>query len=169
MNGRLFVIPVLILGLCLAGCKTERTMKEISHVSYTSDAGPILPELQWREQIVIAKDKVTLTRVGSIAGSEVNDGTWQLALDVQQAATLFAGLQNLDCAALERVEAQDAPDGGHSESFTIHYADGQTCSLYYDPGTTYSGGEHVVQPVQAFLQGLVFPPEAASRYKPSAE
>ncbi len=56
-------------------------------------------------------------------------------------------------------------DGGGVESYAVVYARGKTCALLYDPGTTYTGGAAIVELVSTFIQGLVFPPAAASRYR----
>ena len=116
-------------------------MKDIAKVSYTSDAGTILPELQWHEQIVITKNKVSLARNGRTADTQINAGSWEIPVDAQKIAALFEQLATVDCATINRVEPDDVPDGGGTESYTIAYARGKECSLVYDPGTTYTNGE----------------------------
>jgi hypothetical protein len=143
-------------------------MNDISQVTTTSDSGTILPELQWHEQIVITKDKVTLIRKGRTADTQVNAGTWEFAVDAQKAAALFAQLKAVDCARIKRIEPDDVPDGGGAESYTVVYGGKKQCSLVYDPGVTYTGGELIVKPVKAFMQGLTLPADAASRYTFSA-
>jgi hypothetical protein len=55
-----------------AGCSTVEPMNNVTQVSYTSDSGTILPELQWHEEIVITKSKVSLTRNGRVADTQIN-------------------------------------------------------------------------------------------------
>ena len=61
-------------------------MNNVTQVSYTSDAGTILPELQWHEQIVITKSQVSLTRNGRVADTEINAGSWEIPVDEQKVA-----------------------------------------------------------------------------------
>jgi hypothetical protein len=74
----------------------------------------------------------------------------------------------VDCATVKRVEPDDQPDGGGTESYTIAYARGKECSLVYDPGTTYTNGELLVQPIVLFIQSLALPFDAADRYVPAS-
>jgi len=139
-------------------------MNNITQVSYTSDAGTILPELQWHEQISITRSKVSLTRNGRVADTRVNAGSWEFAADERKVQALFEQLATIDCAAIKRVAPDDPPDGGSTESYTIAYERGKECLLVYDPGTTYTNGELVVKPIQAFTRSLVLPADAAPRY-----
>ena len=139
-------------------------MNNVTQVSYTSDAGTILPELQWHEQIVITKSEVSLTRNGRVADTQINAGSWEIPVDAEKITALLEQLAQVDCATIKRVEPDDVPDGGGTESYTIAYALGKECSLVYDPGTTYTNGELVVKPIQAFTRSLVLPADAAPRY-----
>ncbi len=139
-------------------------MTPISQISYTSQAGSILPELQWTEEFIITPALVRLTRQGQVAETEVNVGSWEFAVDEAQAAALFAQLEAVDCATMTRIEPDDPPDGGNTESYTLVYANGQECTLWYDPGTTYEQGELLVTPIMQFIQNLRLPAEAANRY-----
>ncbi len=164
MNGKLFVILVVIFCMGIAGCKTGQFMNDISQVSYTADSGTILPELQWHEQIIITKKKVSLTRNGRTADTKVNAGAWEFAVDEPKVTALFAQLEAIDRASIKRVEPDDPPDGGGTESYTIVYAGDQEFSLVYDPGTTYTNAMLIVEPVEAFIQSLTLPADASSRY-----
>lgn len=164
MRGKLFVILAIIFCRGITGCQTEQAMNDISQVSYTSDSGTILPELQWHEQIIITKNKVSLTRNGRAADTKVNTGVWEFVVDEPKVTALFAQLTAVNRAAIKRVEPDDPPDGGGTESYTIIYAGDQEFSLVYDPGTTYTNGGLIVEPVEAFIQSLTLPAEAASRY-----
>jgi hypothetical protein len=148
-----------------AGCSTVEPMNNVTQVSYTSDSGTILPELQWHEEIVIAKSKVSLTRNGRVADTQINAGSWEIPVDAQKIAALFEQLATVDCATIKQVAPDDVPDGGGTESYTIAYARGKECSLVYDPGTTYTDGELLVKPIKLFIQNLNLPVDAASRYQ----
>ena len=162
MNGKLLVILAALF--CAAGCTRAEPMNNVTQVSYTSDAGTILPELQWHEQIVITKSKVSLTRNGRVADTQINAGSWEIPVDEQKMQALFEQLATVDCATIKRVAPDDVPDGGGTESYTIAYARGKACSLVYDPGTTYTNGESLVKPIKLFIQSLILPTDAASRY-----
>lgn len=159
------ILVVVICSIGITGCSMIRNRNKISQVSYSSDAGPILPELQWYEEIIITKDNVTLIRNGGMPDSEINAGTWVFAVEKQDVGTLFAQLEAIDSSTIKRIEPDDPIDGGHTESYTIVYGGNKTVSLMYDPGTTYADGELIVEPIDLFIQNLSFPVEAASRYK----
>lgn len=165
MQGKWILVLIILTGVLLAGCQAEGKMKpELTRIVYTSAAGTILPELQWSEEFAITPGQVTLTRSGRTADTQVNAGSWDIAVAQQAAADLFAALGGVNCAALRRVEPQDAPDGGGTESYTLGYAGGRECVLQFDPGVTYPGSEEITAPVQAFLLQLKLPAEAA-RYR----
>jgi hypothetical protein len=154
---------MFLFALNLAGCNTEWSMDDIIQVVYTSEAGPILPELQWHEQVIITAEKITLTRTGLTDETEINAGAWEFEVDSAQVAALFATLQVIDCATLRRIEPDDPPDGGQTESYTLHYASGKTCSLTYNPGVAYSNDAAVVHPIRDFIEELAWPAEAVHR------
>jgi hypothetical protein len=162
-RSQFLIAAIFILGL-LSGCSTEQRMKDITQVSHTSDSGAILPELQWHEEYVISDGAVTFSRNGKVAETQVNAGTWQIALDGQQTAELFGQLETVDIAAIQRVEPQDAPDGGGSASYTVAYAGGKTFNLSFDAGVVYTNSEPMLEPIHRFIQNLVLPAEAANRY-----
>jgi len=139
-------------------------MKDITQISCTSDSGAILPELQWHEEYVISNGVVTFSRNGKVAETQINAGTWQIALDGQQTAELFKQLEAVDIAAIQRVEPQDAPDGGGSASYAVVYAGGKTFNLYFDAGVVYTNSEPMLESIHHFIQNLVLPEEAANRY-----
>jgi hypothetical protein len=161
---RVAMLAALLCGLA-TGCRAARPVNEIAQITYTSTAGPILPELQWHEEIVIMPEKVVLSRNGRVEESEVNAGSWEVAVDAEAVATLFEQLSAVDCATIKRVEPDDPPDGGHSESYRITYASGIPCSLDYDPGATYTNGELIVEPIRVFLANLDLPASATTRHK----
>lgn len=165
MQGKWILVLIILTGVLLAGCQAEGKMKpELTRIVYTSAAGTILPELQWSEEFAITPGQVTLTRSGRTADTQVNAGSWHVAVDPQATADLFAALGGVNCAALRRQEPQDAPDGGGTESYSLIYSGDKTCVLQFDPGVTYSGSEEITAPVQAFLLQLKLPAEAA-RYR----
>lgn len=149
---------------CMAGCETADSMSDISQVIFTSGAGTILPELQWGEQIIIARDKVSLTRSGATGDTQVNAGSWEIVVEAQKVTALFEQLKAVDCSIIRRVEPDDPPDGGGSQSYTVVYANGEKCTLLYDPGTTYANGDLIARPVDEFIESLELP-AAANRYK----
>lgn len=140
-------------------------MHGIALVAYSSTAGSILPELQWHEEFIITKRTITLVRKGRMPETQVNVGRWEWPADEDAVTALFALLEPLECADLRRVEPDDAPDGGHTERYSITYGQKQCCDLHYEPGVSYIGGERVVGPVQAFLRQLGIPPTIAQRYR----
>ena len=168
MKGSCLILLAAIVCTSLTGCNPVETMKDVSQISYTSDAGSILPELQWHEQIVITRDRLSLTRNGAVSETEVNAGSWEIGLDEQKVRELFKLLEAVDCSTIERVEPDDPPDGGHRESYTVVYARSRTCSLTYDPGVSYTNAERIVEPVKAFIQSVSLPAEATGRYKLTA-
>jgi hypothetical protein len=161
---RVAMLAALLCGLA-TGCRAARPVSEIVRITHTSTAGPILPELQWYEEIAIMPEKVVLSRNGRVEESEVNAGSWEIAVDAEAVTTLFEQLAAVDCATIKRIEPDDPPDGGDSESYRITYASGTTCSLDYAPGTTYTNGELVVDPIRVFLANLDLPATATSRHK----
>lgn len=163
MRGKGIVMLAALLCGMITGCRRTARV-EVVRVVYRSDAGPVLPELAWHEEVTITPGKVTFSRSGSVAESEINAGSWEVAVDAAEVSELFARLAAVDCATLERIEPDDPPDGGHTESFTLTYAGGGTCELRFDPGATYRNGALIVEPVRAFMERLELPAEAVSRY-----
>lgn len=139
-------------------------MTTLNQIIYACDSGPILPELQWHEQFVIAATGVTFSRNGRTPDSDVNAGDWKVGVERASLAALFRQLEAVRTARIRRVEPDDRPDGGHTESYTLLYAGGKTFSLMLDPGTVYTGGEAITGPVKTFVQGLTLPAPASSRY-----
>lgn len=140
-------------------------MHEISEFIYTSQSGPILPELQWYEQIVITRKGAVLTRNGRTPDSQVNAGQWEFALPQERLDAFFAQLAAIDTSHIRRIEPDDPPDGGDTESFTIVYTNGQRLELRFDPGVTYSsGGEAIASLGRQYLLTLTLPVDAG-RYK----
>ena len=161
---RVAMLAALLCGLA-TGCQAARPGNEIAQITYTSTAGSILPPLQWHEEIAIMPEKVVLSRNGRVEESEVNAGSWEVAVEAETVAALFEQLAAVDCTTIKRVEPDDPPDGGDSESYRIAYAGGATCSLDYDPGTTYTNGDRIVNPIRVFLANLDLPASAATRHK----
>ena len=154
---------VIACGL-LAACNQAGRMNEISRVAYTIDSGTILPELQWYEAITITEEGVSLTRNGKADDSQVNAGSWQIVADEQAVKALFDQLQGVDGSTIQRVEPQDAPDGGQTQTYSIAYGGDKELSLVFDPGTTYTNSELLVKPIETFIQALDIPEEATNRY-----
>jgi hypothetical protein len=154
---------VVACGL-MAGCSQAGKMSDISRITYTIDSGTILPELQWHEAITITEQGVTLTRSGKSNDSQVNAGSWEVVADAQGIKALFDQLAGVDGSTIQRVEPQDAPDGGETQTYTIAYGRDKELSLVLDPGTTYTNGELLVDPIKDFIQALDISEEAINRY-----
>jgi hypothetical protein len=137
-----------------AGKVFENHMMDIIQVFYTSDSGLILPELQWHEAITISRNKVVIQRNGKTPGTQVQAGRWEVAVDESSVAALFEQLSGIDVSKIKRVEPQESWDGGGTTSYTLVFSSSAQCSLVYDPGTTYTNGEWIVKPVQAFIQQI---------------
>jgi hypothetical protein len=142
----------------------EVAMQDITQIAYTSDSGSILPELQWHERITITANTISFVRNGKAASTHVNVGAWEWAANAQAVKALFAQLAAINSAAIKRLESDDPPDGGSTETYTVTYGRGQTCSLVFDPGGDYIGGDLIVAPVWDFIQDLRLPDEAVRRY-----
>jgi hypothetical protein len=165
MTRRFLLTLATILCGYVTGCTTVKTMHDITQVSVTSDAGSILPELQWHEEITITQDGGRLVRHGRTADTAIHEGSWAFPVDASRVAALFAQLEAVDCSTIERIEPDDPPDGGHTESYTIIYGRDKTFHLGYDPGVTYTDGALLVEPIEAFIKTLELPVDAVSRYK----
>lgn len=165
MHGKKLVFLAVCFCLCITGCNKGQSMDKIIQVTCTADSGAILPELQWHEIMVITPGRVVLTRNGKVPDTQVNTGSWEIPIDEQQTAELFEKLNAVERSAIKRVEPQDAPDGGGTETFTITYESSPELSLMMDPGTTYTNAEGILLPLRAFIKDLALPAEAASRHK----
>lgn len=163
----LILVLAALFCSCVSGFKTVCYMEDISEVSYRQESGTILPELQLYEQIVITRDKVTLTRNGKTDDTEVNEGTWEFAVDEQKVMVLFEQLAAIDCSSIEKIEPDEPTVGGGTETYSIVYAGGERFSLGYGQGTTYIDGMLIVEPIEAFIRSLEFPAGSANQYKDS--
>jgi hypothetical protein len=139
-------------------------LSDVTRVVYTSEAGAILPELRWYEEYIVTRNRLTLERRGTMVGTHVAAGSWEIAVDPQAIADLFTALEAVDPSAIQRVEPVDQPDGGSTQTYAVYGVD-QALELSFDPGTEYTGGAQVTGPVDEFLGSLVLPPEARSRYR----
>jgi hypothetical protein len=140
-------------------------MHEVTEFIYTSQSGSILPGLQWYEQIVITRNGAVLTRNGRTPDSQVNGGQWEIALPTERLEAFFTQLAAIDTSHIRRIEPDDPPDGGDTESFTIVYANGQRLELRFDPGVTYSGGGEAIASLgREFIRNLDLPVDAG-RYE----
>jgi hypothetical protein len=159
---RIFLSILIIL--ISNGCGSKEAVHGIIMVQYSADSGPILPELQWHEEISITTDLVVLKRNGKIAETRVNTGRWEVPVESGRIAQLFKQLELLDWSAMARVESQDAPDGGGILSYEIVFSNGKSQSFYYDPGTTYQNDTQARNWIDAFILQLELPYGARGRY-----
>ncbi len=140
-------------------------MKKITRIEYSYLSGSILPELQLNEVYRITSNSVTFIRNGVVEVNRVNTGEWQVPFTQSDIDQLFANLLPVDCSKIKQVTPDDAPDGGHTLGYTIQYDEGKSCSLFYFPGTTYTDGELITEPIHLFIGKLKLPAEAAVQYK----
>ena len=131
-------------------------MRDVVRVVYMTQTGAILPELQWSEEISITTTSTTLVREGKVPVSHINTGNWEILADSSAVTALFDQLKLVDCSRIKRIEPTDSPDGGDTESYTVHYQNGDQCSLYYDPGTKYENGDLIRKPIRDFIHSLSF-------------
>lgn len=165
MLRKIGVIITTLVILALAGCQEGENMKNISQITFVSESGSILPELQWHEEYIITKDNVTFRRSGNADASDVSIGSWEIPADAQEISDLFKILETVDLKSIERIEPLDSPDGGGSTYYTISFAANKSFSLSYNPGVTYTNGDLITKPLQDFLDTLQMPHEAINRYK----
>lgn len=158
-------ISSLLLLLALSSCQKAESMHKISQITYVSESGTILPELQWHEEFIIQQNSITFTRTGNADSTDINAGSWSLPSDSTALAVLFETLENIDLSKIERIEPVDQPDGGGSLFYQFTFSDGKTWSLDYTNGVTYTNGEWITLPVEDFINTLQLPLEAANRYK----
>lgn len=164
MKRKVLLTLAAIIFCWLPGCSSVKTLDNITQVSITSDAGSIPDELQWHEEITITKDDVSFVRNGRTDETEVDEGSWDVPVGAQSVAALFAELEAVDCATIERVEPDDPLDGGETTSYTITYGRGKTFYLRYEPGVTYTDGARLVDPIMTFIEDLDLPAAALNRY-----
>lgn len=141
-------------------------MKTLSQITYTVQSGAILPELHYTETYVITRTSVNFTRKGNGVETSVNTGNWEIPVDEEKISGLFSQLRKVNCKNIERVEAKDTPDGASTSSYVLFGRKVALCSLYYDPGTSYTHSELVVDPIQAFLKEITLPYEALNQFNP---
>lgn len=123
-------------------------------IRYSLDSGAVLPDHQAHAEYLITPDEITLTRRGFTTGTQVNEGMWRYPVDKKVAQELFSLAAEKRCADYERQESADPPDGAGTETITLIYKDGESCSLYFDPGTTYKGAEVLLERIRALIQTL---------------
>jgi len=153
-----------ILQPAFQSSKEEADLSDVVRVVYMTQTGSILPELQWSEEISITTTRATLVREGKVPVSHINTGNWEILADSSAVKALFDQLKSVDCTSVKKIEPTESPDGGDTESYTIHYQNGDQCSLYYDPGTKYENGDLIRKPISDFIQSLRFPLDSESRY-----
>ena len=129
-------------------------MKNISSITCIIDSGSILPEMQSHSEYLITPQRLTLTRRGKSADTQIIEGQWAYPLDKQLQQELFDLAAEKRCREYERVESADPPDGGETMNIIITYADDDTCTLFYDPGTTYRGADELVERIRQIIQSL---------------
>lgn len=129
-------------------------MPEISHITYTLDAGAILPEHKAHFEYLIMPDGILLSIQGRSVDTQVIEGQWKYPVDEQLVRDLFDLAAETRCSAYERIESEDTPDGGGTETIILTYSNGDTCPLYYDHGTTYTGAEVLIGTIRQIVRSL---------------
>ena len=130
-------------------------LHEISQISYTAHSGPVLPELQWYEEIIISKTAVSIfSRNGNATATENTERMWVCDVNKQKVAAVFEQLEAVHLPTVERIEPESPVDGGDTIGYTITYGSHKTFSLVYDPGVSYAHGELIVAPIEAFIQDV---------------
>jgi hypothetical protein len=157
----------MLLGLLtlLSGCRQgSRCDGEVGEVTYRYWTGHVVPP--WSEEYTITRDAVRLVRTGE-QDSEVNAGTWELDVDPARIDLLFEQLGTVDWRSVVAIEPDEVPvDGGRSTSYRVECEKDTVGSVWYHEGWTYRGAEAVIEPIDAFLEGLNLPAEA-ERFLPS--
>jgi len=149
---RWFAIALLIFSMM--GCGMKNKDNTIVKIEYMIESGPILTALQANEQYVVSRDGVAWSKEGRTDGKQVAEGAGEFEVEMEKIDALFDQLQHFKCSTAERVEPQDEPDGGFSESFVFHYNSGDICYLYYTPGVRYQYAEQAVQSIREFVYSL---------------
>ncbi|MGD8967536.1 MAG: hypothetical protein PVI07_08510, partial [Anaerolineae bacterium] len=130
MRARLFLVLVALSCPCATGCRARvRHLEDICQVSYSEQSGTILPELQLYEQVVITRDKATLSRNGMTADTEVYEGEWEIDVDEHEVKALFEQLEAIDCSSIKRIEPDELEIGGGTESYSIVYGGDRTFDI----------------------------------------
>lgn len=138
-------------------------MTKISQITYSSDAGTILPELQWYEEYLITPGGITFRRNGKALETMVNEGSWSLDVNDEALNKLFEQISAVDLSSLARIEPSDIPEGGGSESIKIQLESGKEFDFSFTPGVSYTNEELILKPIGDFIQSLSLPPDAENR------
>ncbi len=127
-------------------------MSDIERLIYISEAGSILPELQWYEEITVSRGKLCSAERKNIRHRVSTPAVGPSSLKRERVERLFSRLAGFDRSVLRRLEPEISPDGGSRECFTLVYRDGRDCTVSLDPGVTYTGAEGFVETVREFLK-----------------
>lgn len=165
----IFVLLILI-ALLVSACAflNPNQQPELLQITYTAETGSVEPMLQWFEQYTIYRNTALSSdffeRTGKANRTQVNQGSWILEPDKQAHEKLFTALDALDLDSIKPIEPEDIPDGAGTERYELKFADGTIFSLDYTPGMDYTNGELVTGPVQEYIESLVLPDDAVSRF-----
>jgi hypothetical protein len=150
----------LLCAFLPCACRQAPSPRAVVHVAFVQHSGPVADP--WSEQYDISATGVRFRRTGE-PNSPINAGTWGVAVDPAALELLFARLGTVDCSRIQEVLPEEAPDGGGSASYQVQYAGGDTCSVWYRDGITYSGAEPLVGAIEEFVRGLTLPAGATVR------
>ena len=132
-------------------------MSGISQIRYYAASGPVSPEYQWKEEIIITTDEVTITRSGNDPDTVINEGEWIIAVDQAEIEKLFTTLEAVDISLMTRVDYEEPITGDGYESIRITYENDQTFSISDDSDGKTQNADLINKPIGAFLQQLDFP------------
>jgi hypothetical protein len=149
---------MVFLLVLVQGCQKEAHLPTLSHILYSVDSGPVLPELQMHEEYTITREGVKLVRIGRYTETQVYEGEWMFTVDESLLTDLFAITESEVCTAYRRIEPREPLDGGETATIELIYSDGSECSLIYDPGTIYEGAEALLQQIRKVLESLKVSP-----------
>lgn len=153
----------LLFLIFLTGCETEQNMTTVNQITYSSDVGTILPELQWHEEYLITPEGITFKRNGKARDTMVNEGSWSLDVNDDVLNDLFDQLNEVNLSSLERIEPTDIPEGGGSKNIFVRMENGKEFTFSFTPGVSYTNEELILKPIEEFINSLSLPAEAENR------
>jgi predicted alpha-1,2-mannosidase len=156
----IFIDEIYIEPESAADEKEPTAMKAVIQITVEADSGPVTPDHQWHEVLILSPQQAELTRIGRSETSLIQSGHWTLSLEQEASRAFFASVSAIDFSVFKRREPPVSPDGGGTVSYTLVRADGQTTCLNFDPGTDYPGSEALVSLIRAFISDTPFPPSA---------
>ena len=138
-------------------------MKNITQIEYNTGSGPVSPEYQYHETIIITSDKVTFNRSGNDPDTLINTGTWTIPVNKDEIVQLFASLESVNISDVKRIKFKDPLVGAGYKSYTISYENNKSFFISNDGDGETKNFNWIADPVKAFLQQVDFPEDAVER------